>query len=91
MFFEFCPLYEERGISMGIVESEFIVFIAMYLVFIVIATILFIKDIKKAKQEERRIKPVYIVLFGISWGIIAVIAIIYTLFYFLIGIGFRGM
>ena len=76
---------------MGIFESEFIVYIAMYLVFIVITTTLFIKDCIKAKQEERRIKPVYIVLFGISWGIIAVIAIIYRLFYVLIGTGFRGM
>lgn len=72
----------------------FIVYSAMHLVFAVITTILFIKDRIKAKQEERRIKPVYIVLFSISWGIIAVIAIIFMLGIFigyLMGIGLRGM
>ena len=66
-----------------------IVFIAMY--FAIITTILFIIDIKKAKQEERRIKPVYIVLAGISWGIISVIVIILILLFFLFAIGVLGM
>jgi len=63
--------------------------IALY--FAIITTILFIIDIKKAKQEERRIKPVYIVLAGISWGIISVIVIILILLFFLFAIGVLGM
>ena len=63
--------------------------IALY--FAVITTILFIKECIKAKQEERRIKPVYIVLAGISWGIISVIVIILILLFFLFAIGVLGM
>jgi uncharacterized membrane protein YsdA (DUF1294 family) len=63
--------------------------IALY--FAIITTILFIIDIKKAKQEQRRIKLVYIVLAGISWGIISVIVIILILLFFLFAIGVLGM
>jgi len=68
-----------------------IVFIAMYLVYIGITTTLLVIDSKKAKQEGRKIKPVYIVLFNISWVIIIVIAIILILFYVILSIGVLGM
>ena len=68
-----------------------IVFIAMYLVYIGITTTLLVIDSNKAKQEGRKIKPVYIVLFNISWLIIIVIATILILFYVMLRIGLRGM
>lgn len=68
-----------------------IVFIAMYLVYIGITTTLLVIDSNKAKQEGRKIKPVYIVLFNISWVIIIVIATILILFYVMLRIGLRGM
>jgi hypothetical protein len=68
-----------------------IVLIAMYLVYIGITTTLLVIDSNKAKQEGRKIKPVYIVLFNISWVIIIVIAIIFILFYVILSIGLRGM
>lgn len=76
---------------MVIGEFEFFLLSAIHLVFAVITTILFIQDSIKAKQEERRIKPVYIVLFSISWGIIAVITIIFMLIIIIMSYGMRGM